>query len=933
MPDVFISYAHEDAELAQRLRLALTDRGREVWLDRSMDPETGIVPASDWNASALDGIDRSDAFVFVLSPWSLGSAPCQGELGHAISVNKRLLPVCVGDPSTDADVPESLRPLSWVMLRPGVDDFDAGVDALIRALDTDLEIIREHTRILVRARAWELGQRRTSPLLRGEELRAAEEWLGRAASAGVPPTDIQRDFILASRRSASRRQRIAVTGSLAVAAVAIALSVFALIQRSHARHQATLASARALAAGAQSLLQSDPEQSIRLARQAVRRSPTPQAIHALSTALSTSRLRAVLDNGGSAVESVAFSPDGRELAVGSAGGVVRLWRVDDRRLLWTEGGGGGTEANSLSFTADGHELVVGRSSPYSRAHGCSTDVMDAATGAVRRTLGSTTIGNCSQFVAVLGSTHDVAISTGRGLVGVWSLDDGRLLGQRVQELTEGHPAVKALAVSDQGRRLGVVGGGTVALVDLGPGHELAPGGPALVLDRCWCGRTARDDLGDGFLNPGGAAFSPDGTAMLVTVGDLGGQTAIYYLGAGVSVPLYAQNEPGGSAAWAQDGRILAASGSFGVLNVWSSASQLLETFRGSGTGDFTAVALTANGTLAAGTPNGSVRIWSADPDRPDASIPISNVAGDDIIATAPAADIVAAGDASTRIRLLDSSGHVVNTLKPHGNAPFGVAGRVLAYTGDGHADVVALPSGRLLRSSRLPATPADDAVQQVGVSADGKVVVVLYDDRLVRQGPNGDIATRRVPKTFGGGQMSVSPDGRLVSMSLSSRTQILDSRLKVLRAVSGISAAFAPNGSLLAVAQASGTIELLRTSDWSSQSAAHGSAPLALQPNTLAFSPNGRLLATIGGDGDLRVWDTADGSAVGTRQVFAGAKPNGFFPPAALAANGRAFVNDDWDTQNAILVYDVCDQCLNPKALLQQADARLTQIAPVTAPH
>jgi WD40 repeat protein len=933
VPDVFISYAHEDAELAQRLGAALRDRDREVWLDRSTDPETGIVPASDWNASALDGIDRSDAFLFVLSPSSLASKPCRGELAHAISVNKRLLPVCAADPSTDADVPESLRPLSWVMLRPGVDSFDTGVEALMRALDTDLEVIREHTRILVRARAWELGQRRASPLLRGDELRAAEEWLGRAASVRVTPTEVQREFILASRRSASRRQRIAVTGSLAVAAVAIALSVFALIQRSHARHQATLANARALAANAQALLQSDPEQSIQVAAQAVRRFPTPQAIHALSTALSTSRLRAVLDNGDSAVEAVAFSPDGRELAVGSADGTVRLWRMDGRRVVWTEGGGGGTEANSLSFTADGRELVDGRSSPSFQARGCSTDVLDAATGAVRRTLGSTSVGNCSQFVGVLGSTRDVALSTGTGVVGVWDLDDGRLLGPRVQELTEAHPTVKAFAVSDGGRRLGVVGGSTVAVVDLSPGHELAPGGPALVLDRCWCGRTSHDALHAGFLEPGGAAFSPDGSALLVTTGDLGDQPAIYYLGAGVSAPLYAQNEPAAAAAWAQDGRVLAAAGSFGVLDVWSSGSQLLETFRGSGTGDFTAVALTANGMLAAGTPNGSVRVWSADPDRPDATIPISNLTGEGLIATAPAAGIVAAGDASTHILLLDPSGHVVNILKPRGNAPFAAAGRVLAYTRNGHADVVELPSGKLMRSPRLPATAADDVVQQVAVSADGNVVVVLYDDLLVRLGPNGDVAKRRVPKTFASAQVSVSPDGRLVSLSLTSGTQVLDPQLDLIRTIPGISAAFAPGGSLLAVLQTSGAIELLRTSDWRLQAAAHGSAPLALQPNTLAFSRNGRLLAAIGGDGDLRIWDTADGSAVGTRQVFAGVKPNGFFPPVALTADGRAFVADDWDTQNAILVYDVCDQCLDPKALLHQADTRLTQIAPVSAMH
>src|ERR1700722_15861565 len=98
MPDVFLSYAHEDEAIVERLRAALTARDREVWLDRSTELGEGIVPASDWNASALDGIDRSDGFVFRVSPRPLAPRPCRDELAYAIAGNKRLLPVCVADP-------------------------------------------------------------------------------------------------------------------------------------------------------------------------------------------------------------------------------------------------------------------------------------------------------------------------------------------------------------------------------------------------------------------------------------------------------------------------------------------------------------------------------------------------------------------------------------------------------------------------------------------------------------------------------------------------------------------------------------------------------------------------------------------------------------------------------------------------------------------
>ncbi len=102
-------------------------------------------------------IDRSDAFVFVLSLASLSSSACLEELEYAVSVNKRLIAVCVEEAATDAGKPAAVDELSWIMMRPG-DDFDLGIERLVHALDTDLDLVHEHTQVLVRARAW--GARR-----------------------------------------------------------------------------------------------------------------------------------------------------------------------------------------------------------------------------------------------------------------------------------------------------------------------------------------------------------------------------------------------------------------------------------------------------------------------------------------------------------------------------------------------------------------------------------------------------------------------------------------------------------------------------------------------------------------------------------------------------------------------------------------------------
>jgi len=935
MPDVFLSYAREDDAIVERLRAALTARDREVWLDRSTGLGEGIVPASDWSASALDGIDRSDGFVFVLSPSSLASRPCRDELAYAVAGNKRLLPVCVSDPPdppvAGQEVPEPLRPLSWIMLRPGIDDFDAGVDALIRALDTDIDVVREHTRILVRAKAWELAQRRTSPLLRGEELRAAELWLPRAAAAGAPPTDVQRDFIIASRRTANRRQRIAVAGSLTVAAVAIALSVFALIQRSHARHQAKLANSRALAASAQASLGTDPEQSIALAARGVRTSATPQAVNALAVALQASRLRAVLD-GSSAVDAVAFSPDGRELAVGYDDGAVRMWRVADRRPLWIQGRGD-PPAESLSFTAQGDRLVVGRGSLETIAHGCSTDVLDAATGHIEQPLGLATTGICSQYVAVVGATREVAVSTSTGLVGLWNVDTGRSVGPRVQEITGSLQVAGGITAAPNGKLLAVTGPHLVALVNLAPGPALPPGGPSRVIDSCWCGATPQAAVANGRFNPNASAFSPDGSGLFVA-GEY--QSSIFDLDGDLATQLYSQDSGTDGAAWAADDRIVAAAASYLGVDVWSSSSRLVELLHGNAGSKFLAVTLTADGTLAGGASDGSVRVWAADPDLWNTSIatPTNDYLSD--AGVAPRVGLTAVGDARTGVMLINHNGRLLSTLHPNTeeDAGFAVgADGVLAFVRAGRIEVWRLPSGATIHSWPLPAGAQRAAPTAVAVSANGQAAAALYDDdRVTRFGPGGEVSTT-IPgisaTTLTG--LSMRPDGRLLAVTAGSTVRVLDAHLATVKRFAGDAADFGPTGTLLALQIPSNAVDIVRTGDWSTQAVIQGDTPPATNAPQLTFSPGGALLASVGGDGVLRVWDAADGALLATRQLVESAheaQQTGL-PVVALTADGDAVVGDQAD--DAIRTYDICDRCLDPHALLAQAHARLDEITPVTA--
>src|SRR5262249_31769724 len=150
-------------------------------------------------------------------------------------LGKRLIPV-VARRIADADAPPALGRLNWVFCSEG-DDKEAALAALDTALHTDLAWVREHTRLGEPARRWDEHKQSKGATLRGADLEAAERWLDHRPADANAPTDLHQDFIRASRRAATGRQRMWVGGSLAVAIVAIGLAIFAEINRREAQTQ------------------------------------------------------------------------------------------------------------------------------------------------------------------------------------------------------------------------------------------------------------------------------------------------------------------------------------------------------------------------------------------------------------------------------------------------------------------------------------------------------------------------------------------------------------------------------------------------------------------------------------------------------------------------------------------------------------------------
>ncbi|HUG26405.1 TIR domain-containing protein [Piscinibacter sp.] len=232
MSDIFISYSRRDADFLARLKSSLAQSGRDAWIDLE-----DIPPSSAWRRDIAEGIEHSHAFVFVLSPDSVASAECAKEIAHAVRNRKRIIPV-VCRPVDPQAVPAELAELNWIsFVAPA--QFDVAFSILLAAVDTDLDWVRAHTRLQLRALQWESAGHEGSLLLRGRELAAAEKLLVETAPGKTPqPTPLQGHFTHESRSAATRLRHRAAGLALVALILVGAASWVAYEQRQRAAAEA-----------------------------------------------------------------------------------------------------------------------------------------------------------------------------------------------------------------------------------------------------------------------------------------------------------------------------------------------------------------------------------------------------------------------------------------------------------------------------------------------------------------------------------------------------------------------------------------------------------------------------------------------------------------------------------------------------------------------
>ncbi len=266
MSDVFISYSRKDSKFVRRLFDALEKQERDVWVDWEDIPLT-----ADWWNEICTGIEAAHTFVFVISPDSIASPVCNLEVAHALQHNKRLVPVvrqetdekmAFGalaaydlDDNTQKTLAErdvlavardnwgALARHNWLFFEDDA-DFEDGFQKLLTAIDTDLEHVRTHTRLLVRAKEWDDKGHDNSLLLRGGEITGAETWLAASVGKEPLPTELHTDYIAASRRGQRRGQQRLLTGVSVALVVAIGLAILSFFLFQQSENNLTLAEQR-----------------------------------------------------------------------------------------------------------------------------------------------------------------------------------------------------------------------------------------------------------------------------------------------------------------------------------------------------------------------------------------------------------------------------------------------------------------------------------------------------------------------------------------------------------------------------------------------------------------------------------------------------------------------------------------------------------------
>ena len=735
----------------------------------------------------------------------------------------------------------------------------------------DLRLQRQ----LIRATdEWVESDKDESFLMHGSRLASFETW---ANDTQLVFSEEEREYIEASlaarerRKIAERQQRDkqahlerrasrflrGLVGIMGIGLViAIGLTVAAVSFARQADEQKRLAIARELVSAAIANLDVDPERSILLALEAAETTSEtdgyilPEVGNALHLAVQADRIETTVPS----VGTVAFSPDGKLLAIGNAVGSIKLWDLEANQWELMLSGHLSLISN-LVFSPDGRFLA-------SSSFDTEVKLWDAADGAELLVIDS----HDTQVNSVGFSPDSRRLATvdRAGTLRIWNIT--QVTEQQALERIPLGLSEPVFFEELPGEATDVIYSPTGQWI-----AAVVPGVGILVWDAN-SGELTQEIQAVSALGSG-IAFSPSGSQLAGSSSDFG--ATIWDVGTGEPIEFLPETAPITHVAYSQDGSILATSARDGNVGLWDVVSgQPIIRLVGQTTG-FNFLALSPDGTrVAVGNGPRSTSIWNVS--RTGGGELLNVLAHDgkvhDAIYHPEGSRIVSTGE-DGQVRLWESStGALIQSLpgqaegsnfpafSPDGSAiaaanrAGGVSiwdsssGReLMTLSGDGPSitAVTFSPDG-----SRL-AAGGEGGIAHVWDLASGERAATIHN-------PGGAALTDLIYSPAGDQLFTFDWEGFSGAWNEETGEQLAGSSTGLVCEAALWDVALSPNNGLQAVAAFDGLIHIFRAAGDPEAGSRYASVrSLAGHEGNVtgvAFNSEGTILATSGFDGTVRLW-------------------------------------------------------------------------------